>query len=91
MHRHKGITWSQVQAKVLANPQKLWSLNQMEGTGGEPDVIAYDKKSNELISLIVQPKLPKTVEMFATIERHWMQEKSISQKTVLWIWLTKWA
>ncbi|HJT29496.1 MAG TPA: DUF4256 domain-containing protein [Pyrinomonadaceae bacterium] len=47
MNRHKGLDWSKVQAKLEANPEKLWSLNEMERTGGEPDVVAFDKKSGE--------------------------------------------
>lgn len=45
--RHKGITWNAVEERLLANPAKLWSLNEMERTGGEPDVVAFDKKSGE--------------------------------------------
>lgn len=41
MHRHTGLAWAQVQAKLEANPEKLWSLNEMERTGGEPDVVGY--------------------------------------------------
>jgi hypothetical protein len=47
MNRHKGLEWAKVQAKLEANPEKLWSLNEMERTGGEPDVIGHDKKSGE--------------------------------------------
>jgi hypothetical protein len=43
MNRHKGLEWAKVQAKLEANPEKLWSLHEMERTGGEPDVIGYDK------------------------------------------------
>src|SRR5690606_1915027 len=49
MGRHKGIEWAKVQAKLEANPEKLWSLNEMEKTGGEPDVVGYDKKTGEYI------------------------------------------
>src|SRR5438876_2722155 len=42
MNRHKGLEWDKVQAKLLANPEKLWSLNAMETTGGEPDVVGHD-------------------------------------------------
>ena len=42
MHRHKGISWDKVQAKLENNPDKLWSLSEMERTGGEPDVVNYD-------------------------------------------------
>jgi hypothetical protein len=49
MNRHKGLEWAKVQAKLEANPEKLWSLNEMERTGGEPDVVGYDKKTGEHI------------------------------------------
>ena len=49
MNRHKGLEWSKVQSKLESNVDKLWSLNEMEITGGEPDVIGYDKKTDEYI------------------------------------------
>ncbi len=49
MNLHKGITWAQVQTRLDANPEKVWSLGEMERTGGEPDVVALDKKSGECI------------------------------------------
>src|SRR5689334_8149948 len=49
MHRHQGLKWEEVQAKLEANPGKLWSLNEMESTGGEPDVVGYDKKNDAYI------------------------------------------
>jgi len=49
MKRHKGIDWAKVQAKLEANAEKLWSLNEMEETGGEPDVVGQDKKTGEYI------------------------------------------
>jgi hypothetical protein len=48
-NRHKGLEWANVQAKLEANPEKLWSLNEMERTGGEPDVVGYDKQAGEYI------------------------------------------
>src|SRR5262245_2918201 len=48
-NRHKGLEWAKVQAKLQAHPEKLWSLNEMERTGGEPDVVGHDKKSGEYI------------------------------------------
>ncbi len=48
-HLHKGIDWSKVEAKLKAKPEKIWSLNEMESTGGEPDVVGYDKKAGEYI------------------------------------------
>ena len=49
MNRHKGIEWAEVQVKLEADTEKLWSLNEMERTGGEPDVVGYDKKTGEYI------------------------------------------
>ena len=59
MNRHKGIEWSKVQTKLEANPKKLWSLNEMEDTGGEPDVVNHDKKSDEYIFYDCSPETPK--------------------------------
>lgn len=47
--RHQGLEWAKVQARLEANPEKLWSLNEMERTGGEPDVVGQDKKSGEYV------------------------------------------
>ena len=47
--RHEGIAWADIEAKLASSPEKLWSLNEMERTGGEPDVIAYDKKTGEYV------------------------------------------
>jgi hypothetical protein len=47
--RHPGLVWSEVQAKLEANPEKLWSLNEMERTGGEPDVVGHDQKTGEYV------------------------------------------
>lgn len=49
MQRHKGLEWAQVQARLEANPEKLWSLNEMERTGGEPDVVGHDDKTGAYI------------------------------------------
>jgi hypothetical protein len=49
MNRHRGIEWIKVQAKLETSPEKLWSLNEMEKTGGEPDVVSHDKKTGEFI------------------------------------------
>lgn len=59
MSRHKGIDWNKVKAKLEANPDKLWSLDEMERTGGEPDVIGHDKKANEFIFCDCSPETPK--------------------------------
>jgi hypothetical protein len=49
MNRHKGLEWAKVQAKLEANTEKLWSLNEMERTGGEPDIVGHDRKTGEYI------------------------------------------
>jgi hypothetical protein len=59
MNRHKGIEWAKVQAKLEANKEKLWSLNEMENTGGEPDVVGYDKKTGEYIFYDCSSESPK--------------------------------
>jgi hypothetical protein len=59
MNRHKGVDWTKIQAKLEANPQKLWSLNEMESTGGEPDVVGHDKKTGEYIFYDCSAESPK--------------------------------
>ena len=59
MNRHKGLEWSKVQSKLEANTQKLWSLNEMESTGGEPDVLGFDNKSGEYIFYDCSVETPK--------------------------------
>ena len=59
MNRHKGIEWAKVQAKLEANPEKFWSLNEMERTSGEPDVVDYDKKTGEYIFYDCSAESPK--------------------------------
>ena len=49
MNRHKGLEWDKIQIKLEANAEKLWSLNEMERTGGEPDVVDHNKKSGEYV------------------------------------------
>jgi hypothetical protein len=59
MNRHKGVEWAKVQAKLEANPEKLWSISEMERTGGEPDVVGDDKKTGEYIFYDCSPETPK--------------------------------
>src|ERR1044072_6758192 len=59
MNRHKGLEWTKIQAKLEANPEKLWSLNEMERTGGEPDVVGFDKKSGEYLFVDCSIESPK--------------------------------
>lgn len=58
-NRHKGLEWAKVQAKLQANSEKLWSLYEMEQTGGEPDVVGYDKKTGEYIFFDCSGETPK--------------------------------
>jgi len=58
-NRHKAIEWAKVQAKLEANTAKLWSLNEMEKTDGEPDVVGYDKKTSEYIFYDCAAESPK--------------------------------
>jgi len=59
MNRHKGLQWAKVQAKLEGNPQKLWSLSEMENTGGEPDVVGFDKKTGTYIFYDCSAESPK--------------------------------
>ena len=59
MNRHKGLEWAPIQAKLEANAEKLWSLNEMERTGGEPDVVGHDKKTGEYIFYDCSAESPK--------------------------------
>ena len=59
MHRHPGSIWSKVQKKLESSIDKLWSLQQMEATGGEPDVVFYDQESDEYIFFDCSPETPK--------------------------------
>src|SRR6266567_3705105 len=59
MSRHKGLEWAKVQAKLEANAEKLWSLNEMERTGGEPDAVGLDKKTGEYIFFDCSAQSPK--------------------------------
>jgi Protein of unknown function (DUF4256) len=59
MNRHKGLEWAKVQAKLEANAERLWSLNEMERTGGEPDVVGHDRKTGEYIFFDCSAESPK--------------------------------
>ena len=59
MNRHKGLEWAKVQARLKASPDKLWSLNEMERTGGEPDVVGQDQKTGEYLFYDCSAESPK--------------------------------
>ena len=59
MNRHQGIEWPKIKAKLEAAPQKLWSLNEMERTGGEPDVVSHDSRTDEYVFFDCSAESPK--------------------------------
>jgi len=59
MNRHKGVQWAEVQTKLEADAEKLWSLSELEKTGGEPDVVGHDKKTGEYIFFDCSAESPK--------------------------------
>jgi hypothetical protein len=59
MNRHKGLNWDKVQARLQGNPEKLWSLNEMENTGGEPDVVGHDHRTGEYVFYDCSAQSPK--------------------------------
>jgi hypothetical protein len=59
MDRHQDLEWADVRARLEANPEKLWSLNEMETTGGEPDVVGHDKTTGEYVFYDCSPETPK--------------------------------
>ncbi len=92
INRHKDIEWTEVLVKLnSAAAEKLWSLFQMENSGGEPDVVDFDGKTGEYFFSTVQRKVPKAAEACVTIVKHWNQERNTSRKTAHWMWLLKWA
>src|SRR4029450_6224383 len=59
MNRHHGLQWPAVQARLDVNPEKLWSLHEMEGRGGEPDVVGHDKTTGEYVFYDCSAESPK--------------------------------
>jgi len=79
--RHKLLDWAKVRARLAANPQKLWSLHEMESTGGEPDVVGYDKKSGEFIFFDCSPETPKGRVSVCYDREGWETRKEHRPKT----------
>jgi len=75
MNRHKGLEWTKVQAKLEANTEKLWSLNEMERTGGEPDVVGFDKKTGEYIFYDCSAESPKGRRSLCYDRKAWASRK----------------
>lgn len=62
--RHKNLAWERVEEKLLQNPEKLWSISEMEKSGGEPDVVVFDDKSEDIIFVDCSPETPKNRRSF---------------------------
>lgn len=80
------MNWSEVQAKLEANAGKLWSLSEMERTGGEPDVIGHDPERANTSSLIVRRKVPAAGSAFAMIAKDGSRGRNIDRRTPPSIW-----
>lgn len=81
LSRHKGLDWAKVQARLAAKPDKLWSLAEMERTGGEPDVVGQDKKSGEIIFFDCSSETPKGRVSVCYDRAGWLSRKEARPKT----------
>lgn len=81
MPRHKGLDWTKVQARLEANAEKLWSLSEMESTGGEPDVVGHDKKTGEFTFFDCSPETPKGRVSVCYDREGWESRKEHRPKT----------
>ena len=81
MARHPGLVWAKVQARLEARPDKLWSLAEMERTGGEPDVVGHDKKSGEFIFFDCSPESPSGRRSVCYDREGWLSRKEARPKT----------
>lgn len=90
-NRHKDLEWEKIQARLESEPDKLWSLNEMEQTGGEPDVLIHDPKTGEYFFMTALLKAQKVAEAFFMIARLLIQEKETNRQTMLSIWRLPWV
>lgn len=90
MNRHKGLEWARIQARLEMYPEKLRILHEMERTGGEPDVIGFDKETGEYLFCDCSPEVPKGAEAFVTIAKREKQEENTNQRTALSRWQLQW-
>ena len=81
MNRHKGLVLAKVQARLEANAEKLWSLAEMERTGGEPDVVGLDKKSGEFVFMDCSPESPSGRRSVCYDHEGWLSRKEARPKT----------
>jgi len=81
MHRHKDLKWPEVQIKLEKSTEKLWSLNEMEETGGEPDVIEYDERLNEFVFCDCSPESPKGRRSLCYDRKAWESRKEFKSQS----------
>jgi len=81
MNRHKNLAWAKVQAKLQAKSEKLWSLYEMERTGGEPDVVGYDQKTGDYIFFDCSPETPRGRVSVCYDREGWESRKEHRPKT----------
>lgn len=91
MHRHSDMKWEEVQKRIEENPEKLWSLYEMERTEGEPDVIGFDEQTGEYIFCDCSKESPKGRRSICYDREALESRKNISRKIVPWIWRQLWA
>lgn len=91
MKRHKGLEWAKVQEKLEASTEKLWSLNEMEETGGEPDVVGHDNKTGEYIFSDCSAESPKGRRSVCYDREALESRKNTNQKITLLIWQLPWV
>lgn len=82
-NRHKDLDWTKIEAKLKANPEKLWSLEEMEKTEGEPDVIGYDKKTDQYLFADCSAESPKGRRSICYDHEALEKEKSTNLLTAL--------
>jgi hypothetical protein len=76
MSRHEGLDWSLIQTKLEINPEKLWSLNEMERTGGEPDVVRYEESTGEFVFVDCSEQSPSGRRRLCYDEEAWESRKA---------------
>lgn len=81
MNRHRGLAWADVQAKLEANAEKVWSLSEMERTGGEPDVVGFDEKHGEFIFYDCAAESPKGRRSVCYDREGWLARKEHRPET----------
>ena len=81
LNRHRDLEWAKVEARLEAKPEKLWSLHEMERTGGEPDVVGYDKKTGEFIFYDCSAEAPKGRRSVCYDREGWESRKEHRPKT----------